>query len=307
MEETLEAARGVIAGEIARRDRDEELAGARRAAGVVGEGRRVDREVGAGKPRGEDLDEEGHPRPLVAASRHHGAALQRTGRVGGGLAVGIERPAERDGLAALLVDDDLALGDDAGRLVEDERLPPGARHGKRDRIGAEDRFRAAHRGDRGGCVDETEGQEALAGDPLDVITDHPAIVGVGDGEGSDALGASCFAQRRKAEVDGRMGKARLRIDPHQARLRAVEHRPGLAVDLADPRVLAIGRQPGKAMAVDPLSFGRDHRCRDGRLIARVDAAIQQHLPGEGLDLPECQRNSVRNLAHGLTSRLATCP
>jgi len=91
-------------------ERDDELARSGRRAFVVEEGRGICGEIRACEPGGEQLDHQGERRAFGVAERQHGAGERRV-RIGGGLALDIERPAARDLLALLLGGEDIAARD----------------------------------------------------------------------------------------------------------------------------------------------------------------------------------------------------
>ena len=88
------------------------------------------REFAPVKPAGKELDHQGQRGALGIAQRHHGS-VQRRRRVGGRLAVGVERPAFGDRLAPLPGGKHIAARHLRQRQVDDDRRP--ARRADRQR------------------------------------------------------------------------------------------------------------------------------------------------------------------------------
>ena len=118
------------AGDGARIEGEEELPRSRRAARRSRERARDESRIGPGEAGGEHLDHQRGADALVAAGRRH-RALQRLRGVRRRLALGVERPARRDRLAGAGALHHLALGDDAGALVDDKSRAAGAVRGRR--------------------------------------------------------------------------------------------------------------------------------------------------------------------------------
>ena len=142
-----------------------------------------------------------------------------------------------------------------------------------------------------------------ARDPLGVVAQHAAIVGIADRQKGDALLARGRDQRFETQVDRGMGEARHRIDDDHPRRRAFQGRRGLAVHLAAAQVLAVGREIHEAVGADavPLRCGDRLRQAPGLPFARP---VRLERPeGQALDLGNREHDRLLPLrpAHRLSS------
>ena len=150
---------------------------------------RDDAWIGTREACGEDFDQQSRADPFIAASRRH-RAPQRFGRIDGRVARRVEGPTFRNRLAGPRALHHFTLGHDARALIDDEPRAAGAVwNGERPRIGAERGLAAAPRRDRGRRVGEPQRDEAGSRQPLGVVAQSAAIIGVADREARDALRA----------------------------------------------------------------------------------------------------------------------
>ena len=97
-----------------------------------------------GEDPAQNIHQHGDRRPLGAAQRQHDAA-QRRGGIGGRPALGVQRIAKRDRLAAPLRPPDLAPGRHGRRHVEEIGHLVARRHADGERVGAEEADTPARR------------------------------------------------------------------------------------------------------------------------------------------------------------------
>ena len=116
----------------------------------------------------------------------------------------VECPPFRKRLPLLLVEHDLAARDHARRLIDDQRRLTPAGRGERDGIRAKQRRFPTPRGNGARRVNEAQCDAALLGESLDVVPNHSAIVGIGDGEGPDPASARGFRKWYKADFNRRV-------------------------------------------------------------------------------------------------------
>jgi hypothetical protein len=172
---------------------------------------------------------------------------------------------------------DLALGDHARALINGEGQ---AARAVRDRDGEgirpDHRSISADRRDGCGRIGEADADQALASQLVRVVAEKPAIVGVADRECRNSRLAGKGHEGAEPIGDRWMGKARPRIGDEQRRSNTLGRRIRPAIDLSDPKVLAIDRDIGEPVRGDSgdlrcggcgrdrlRTFGRRPMCHKG--------------------------------------------
>ena len=212
-------------------DHDEHLAQPRLIAFLHKKRVRLGAELGPGEGRDQQLDHQGQHRALGAAHGQHGA-FQPPSRIGGGLALGVQRPTQGNGLALFGRHHQLAtrhLGQ--GQVNADRQVAVSGEH-RRQRVGAKNRPQPAGRrhGRRG--IAEGQPHHARGCGGLQVVGRCAKVVAVGhraDGDAADPRPRHGFGHRQGA---GGEGKAVARVHQHRARplglkagLRMPQHPP----------------------------------------------------------------------------------
>ena len=148
--------------------------------------------AGARQEPAQDVDHQGQAEPLVArpVRRADGeeAPVGRGHGVGGRSPLGVDRPAERDGLAPAPGVLELGPRRGGGGHVEDEMVAAGDRGGEGDRVGAEHRVGAAggHGARQGGA--QHHGHHPPVGGPTGEVAGRPEVTAVAHGHRPHPLG-----------------------------------------------------------------------------------------------------------------------
>ncbi len=176
--------------------------------------------------------------------------------------------------------------------IEIATPPFAVRRGNRERIGADHRLAAAERRYRCRRIGVAEPQQSGCGQPLGMIAEHAAIVGIADRESGDPHLARKRNQLREPGIDRGMREAAFGIDHNQRRFRLADIRHSLAVDLPATQMLAIGRHIGEAMRGDAVGFGGSNSSGQRLRLPLRRASGQKRLHRERLDLIQCHLHAV---------------
>jgi len=267
---------------------DDELSSPGRRTLVVEKRRGVGGEIRPREAGGEQFHHQHQRGALGVAERQHGAGERGVG-IGGGFARGIERPALGNALALLPRRHDIAARHLREREIDHHGRP--ARQGTRegDRVGAEHRFRRAPRRDGGRRVGEHHGDELALGEALDRMAGGAAMVRAANRGARDAARPCHLGKQRERGLDRGKREAVDGIDHGRPRPRARDGWRRKSIDLADLRLRRIGRQARKAVALEPVGFGRHQRAGDDCRVHPAGAAAHERAGDETFGLGQRQR------------------
>jgi tripartite-type tricarboxylate transporter receptor subunit TctC len=238
-----------------------------------------------------------HQRQAVALVRAEGQqrAERRHDAVAGVArrsALVVDQAAFGDQLPLVVGNPGLALGDDAGREVQDHRRPAWQRHTRAEGVRAEARIGAAvwrHDGPRHD-VDQVQRDQALGCRLFGPGADAAQMMGVAQGDDAAAVPARPLGGQRHGFMADHLAKARVPVQPQQRP--AVEQ--GADVRVRDQPTfeerLGIARQHADAVRIVAREVGLDE-VRRHRLDFVFAAAEAAHHESDGL-VQALQGNAV---------------
>ncbi|MNN48015.1 hypothetical protein D3C81_1624650 [compost metagenome] len=147
------------------------------------------------------------------------------------------------------------MGHGTGGHVEDDRVMFGARCGKGDGVGAEQRLAGAVRHHAGHAVDHAQGYQAFVGEWLHIRPQRGEVVRVVDRQHGDTSVACLRHQKFTGRRQRRLGEAACGIDANITGRHVADLRRGLAIDPAAGQCRNIARHAEHPMAMGTIALG----------------------------------------------------
>ena len=190
--------------------------------------------------------------------------LDRLLRIGGRLAVPVERPAFGNLLALGHRDHDLAARHRGHGEVDHDRIGVLAREGERHRIGAEQRLLSAPRRDRGRRIGEGDADHAGLGHLEHMDAEHADVRAVADAGEADAVAPGALDHFIDRPGGRLVGQAVGVVDQAHRALVGDDLRPGRADGAAVLQHAAVERHARHAVRGQALRLG-PHQVLGGSL------------------------------------------
>jgi len=216
-------------------------------------------------------------------------------RIGRGMPVGVECPAEGDRDALVYGEGNLASRGDAGRHVQNQRIVLQRRHRDGERAVVHARGTRAVRGHIGRVADQSHACHVLGGGQKGVVAHGSLVRRIADQAPADAYRTCLVDDLPHGELGNDRPEGVIALNEHGGGRLALDAHLRARVHAAGPDALQIGRDAQHAMGVDTAQIRPHEHFGLGRGVLPGQPRAGKDLRGE---LLQNRRADAHILRHG---------